>query len=947
MKIHRVAIAAVFASFAVLGALFGQAPVTDANPIEVDRGAAGLDRWLRALQTRASIMMVTAHPDDEDGGLLAYETRGQGARGILLTLNRGEGGQNEMSSDMYDREGLVRTQELLQADRYYGVDQYWTRAIDYGFSKTREEALTKWDHERVLGDVVRVVRMTHPLVITSVFVGAATDGHGNHQVAGEVAQEAYLAAGDPNRFPEQIRDEGLKPWTPAKVYGRVPMFAITPQGMYDYAIDKYVPVRFFDYVNEKWSETRPTANVEIQEGDYNPAAGMTFLQIGRSGLNFQKSQNGGVALPPPGAFASAYHRYGSRVTSGEKEQGFFDGVDTTIAGIGALTKERPEFVMKGLGEIEASVTKAVAGYRPEKPGAIAPALAAGLARTQSLVSELRMSNLAEPGKSNAIFELEQKQMQFGKALTAALGVSLQATVLTDRTAQGPYGPMAAETFTMAVPGQTFGVQAQVVNEGGEPIEVKAAAVEAADGKAWKIIAKPAGEVKAEVSRRMGPQAPIKLSAAPLVLNAREEAKFQFVATAPQDAAFTRPYYSRESEEQAYYDIKDAKYRNLSLMPYPLAAKIDVVYQGATFPVSQVVQTAQRTSGLGLLSNPLLVGPEISVTIAPAAGAVPLGTKQFSFAVTVHSNVKGAAQGALKLNLPAGWKSMPASAPFAMLRDGEDQTVLFTVSPNAVKAGESKITAVANYNGKEFAEGYRMTGYSGLRPYPFYRPAVYHAVGVDVKTAPGLKIGYLPGTGDEVPQALENLGQNVRTLAASDVTQGDLSGYDAIILGARAYAVRAELKSANNRLLEYVKNGGVLIVQYNLQQFDKDYGPYPFSLGDNPQKVVDEGSKVTLLQPKSPIWTWPNQITEADFGGWIEERGHGFMNTWDARYEPLVETHDPEQDPQQGGLLLAKYGKGAYIYDAFALYRQVPVGVPGAYRILANLVSLGKNPGWTK
>ena len=916
-------------------------------PIEVDRGAAGLDRWQRALSTRASIMMVTAHPDDEDGGLLAYETRGQGARGILLTLNRGEGGQNEMSSDMYDREGLIRTQELLQADRYYGVDQYWTRAIDYGFSKTREEALTKWDHERVLSDVVRVVRMTHPLVITSVFVGAATDGHGNHQVAGEVAQEAYLAAGDPNRFPEQIRDEGLKPWTPMKVYARVPAFAITPQGMYDYAIDKYVPVKFFDYVNEKWSETRPTANIEIQEGDYNPAAGLSFLQIGRAGLNFQKSQNGGVAMPSPGAFASPYHRYGSRVAGGDKEQSFFEGMDVTVAGIASLTSNPPEFLKRGLADIATDVQKAVSGYRPERPNGIAPALAEGLARTQALLSELRMSSVAEPGRGDAIFELEQKRMQFGKALTAALGLSLQATVQTDKMAGGPYGPMPAETFAIAVPGQAFTVQAQVVNEGGEAIEVKAATLTAADGKAWSITAKPAGEVKAEVSRRMGPMAPAMLSAAPATVPARQDAKFRFDVTVPADAGFTRPYFTRDNEEQPYYDIKDARYRNLSLMPYPLAATVEVSYRGATFPMSESVQTFQRTSGLGLLANPLLVGPEVSVTIAPAAGAVPLGTKSFSFAVTVHSNVKGAAAGTLKLSLPSGWKSAPESAPFAMARDGEDQTVAFTVSPGSLHTGEFQITAVAEYQGKQFREGYRMVGYAGLRPYPFYRPAVYHAVGVDVKTAPGLKIAYLPGTGDEVPQALENLGQSVRILAASDVTQGDLSAYDAIILGARAYAVRPELKSANNRLLEYVKAGGVLIVQYNLQGFDREYGPYPFSLGDNPQKVVDEGSKVALLEPNSPAFTFPNKITEADFSGWIEERGHGFMNTWDSRYQPLVETHDPEQDPQKGGLLLARYGKGAYIYDAFALYRQLPVGVPGAYRILANLVSLGKNPAWTK
>jgi hypothetical protein len=852
-----------------------------------------------------------------------------------------------MSSDMYDREGLVRTQELMQADRYYGVDQYWTRAIDYGFSKTREEALDKWQHERVLADVVRVIRMTRPLVITSVFVGAATDGHGNHQVAGEVAQEAYLAAGDPNRFPEQIQEEGLQPWTPLKVYARVPFFAVTPKGMYDYAIDKYVPVRFFDYVNEKWSETRPQANVEIQEGDYSPSAGLSYLQIGREGLSFQKSQNGGIALPPPAPFASPYHRYGSRVPTGDQEKSFFDGVDVSIAGIATLVKEQPAFLKAGLADVSSDVQKAVSAYRPDRPTEIAPALASGLQRTAALLRELRSSSLAEPGRSNAIYELEQKQMQFGKALTAALGLSLQATVMSDKPAASPFGPMPAETFTVAIPGQSFNVQAELVNEGGESVEVKEAMVKASDGKAWTISAKPAGEIKSDGMGRMGSQPPVVVSAAPVAVSARQAAKFQFSMSVPQDAALTRPYFSRDDEEQPYYNIDDARYRNQSLAPYPLAATLQVSYQGASFPLSQVVQAFQRTSGLGLLPNPLLVGPAISVTLAPSAGAIPLGTKSFSFGVTVHSNVKGPASGAVQLNLPAGWKSTPASAPFAMSRDGEDATLAFSVSPGAIQPKDFKITAVAEYQGKRYQEGYRMVGYAGLRPYPFYRPAVYRAVGVDVKTAPGIRIGYLPGTGDEVPQALEDLGVSVRILAESDVTQGDLSGFDAIVLGPRAYAVRPELKSANNRLLDYVKRGGVMIVQYNLQGFDRDYGPYPFSLGANPQKVVDEASKVTLLNPASPAFNWPNKITDGDFTGWVEERGHGFMSTWDKQYEPLVQTHDPDQDPQLGGLLLARYGKGAYIYDAFALYRQLPAGVPGAYRLLANLVSLGKNPGWAQ
>ena len=404
---------------------------------------------------------------------------------------------------------------------------------------------------------------------------------------------------------------------------------------------------------------------------------------------------------------------------------------------------------------------------------------------------------------------------------------------------------------------------------------------------------------------------------------RTQSQTRFTVAVPQDAALTRPYFSRQDEEQAYYDLDDPRHRNRSQAPYPLAATVRVSYRGVTLGLSQVVQALQRIPTLGVVAQPLLVGPAIAVTVSPAAGAVPVGAKAFAFSCTVHSNVKGPAEGTLRLRLPQGWHSSPESAAFSMLRDGEDHTITFSVVPDVVKPGEYQITADAEYRGRHYQDGYRLAGYPGVRPYPYYRPAVYRAVAVDVKAAPGLRIGYLPGTGDEVPQALEDLEQSVRTLAASDITQGNLSGYDAIILGTRAYAVRPELKTANRRLLEYVKDGGVLIVQYNLQDFDQNYGPYPFTLGGNPQKVVDESSKVRLLDPDSPVFTWPNRITEADFSGWVEERGHGFMQTWDSRYEALVETNDPEQDPQRGGLLMTRYGKGVYIYDAFALYRQLP------------------------
>jgi LmbE family N-acetylglucosaminyl deacetylase len=894
--------------------------------IDVDRGAAGLTRLLAEIRTRASILMVTAHPDDEDGGMLAYETRRHGARGTLLTLNRGEGGQNAMSVELYDQLGLVRTQELLAADRYYGVDQYWTRAIDYGFSKTREEALQQWGFDRVLSDVVRVVRMTRPLVLTSVFAGAPTDGHGNHQVAGQMAQEAFAAAGDPNRFPEQIR-EGLRPWSPLKVYARVPNFLRTQnQKIYDYATDKYVPLRFYDYVNRQWMSQTPSTNLEIAEGNLDAAAGLTYQQIGRTGWGHQKSQNGGGTVPQPSLFKSPYHRYGSRIPAQDHESSFYEGIDISLAGIATLAKGDVESLRQGLAKLSRTAEEASARYRPSEPASIAPVLADGLAQVRSLVKEVAASSLADPGKSDVIFELEAKERQLQKALVLALGVSFDVAVAPERDPTGPFAAFAGAqpTFAIAIPGQSFRVQARLLSEAPDPINVESLNVAPTDGKDWAIHA--------------------EASPAASLTNAKD-LSLKFAVTAPKDAVLTKPYFFRPNQEQPYYDLTDERFRNLSVAAYPLAATARLNYRGQEVTLDQVVQTNQRIEGIGILQQPLLMGPAVSITVSPGAGAIPLTSTSFDFTCSLHSNVKGPAKGILRLQLPDGWQSTPPTQEFSFNRDGEDENVSFKISPKVIQQKSYDIQAIAEYQGQKFTEGYHLVGYPGLRPYPYYRSATYRAVGVDVKTAPGLHVGYLPGTGDDVPRALQDLGLQVQILSAADLQNSDLSQFDGIVLGTRAYAVRPELRAANSRLLQYVKNGGVLIVQYNLQNFEGDYGPYPFTLGNNPQKVVDENSAVKLIKTENPVFTWPNKITEEDFKGWEEERGHGFMQKWDPHYEALIETHDPDQDPQQGGLLLAHYGKGIYVYDAFALYRQLPSGVPGAYRILANLVSMSKNPQW--
>jgi LmbE family N-acetylglucosaminyl deacetylase len=920
--------APLIASLIAVAAIFGLAvqcqPNPNAMPLDLDRGTAGLLRVLNEVRTRASILMVTAHPDDEDGGMLAAEARGVGARTTLLTLNRGEGGQNAMSTDMYDELGLVRTQELLQADRYYGVDQYWTRVIDYGFSKTREEALEKWGYDRVLGDVVRVIRMTRPLVITSVFVGAPTDGHGNHQVAGEMAQEAFVAAGDANRFPEQIR-EGLRPWAPVKVYARVPFFAPTKDNtIYDYATDKYGPIRFFNYVDKTWMTERPPTNLEVAEGALDPAEGLSYLQIARTGWGFQKSQNGGNTTPSPGHYSAAYHRYGSRIAAAEKEKTFYDGIDVTLPGIAALATGDTSALTAGLTNVDSLLQDAASHLQPNHPAAIAPQLADALKQIRELVRQTAASSLPEPGRSDVVYELRVKEKQLQHALCLALGVYFDTTVAPDKEPDNRFGGAQAATFTMAIPGEKFSVQSLVSNGGSEALNVAGIDVAATDGKAWTVQPAPS---------------------APVALAAGQENKTTFSVAAPEDAALTRAYFSRPNLEQPYYNLTDERYQTLSLAPYPLSATAHLRYRDVDFTIEKTVEAPHRLEGTGIVEDPLLMGPAVSISLVSHGGAIPLDAKTFAFPCALHSNEKGPAEGTLRLRLPQGWAASPETAHFHFTHDGDEENFSFEVTPRNIQAKDYEIRAVAELKGKTYEEGYRMVGYPGVRLYPAYLPASYKAVGVDVKVAPQLKVGFLPGTGDDVPVALENLGLHAQMLSTAQVQNADLASFNAIILGVRAYA-RPEVRAVNGRLLNYVKNGGVLIVQYNVQNFDGDVAPFSVSLGSNPSKVVDEASTVKFLQPDNPAFAWPNKIVPDDFKGWEEERGHGFLAKWDkAHYVPLVETHDPDQDPQEGGLLVAHYGRGVYVYDAFALYRQLPSGVPGAYRILANLVSLGKNPEW--
>lgn len=899
----------------------------NARSIAMDRGTAALWRTLLELHTRASLILFTAHPDDEDGGMLAYESRDAGADTTLFTLNRGEGGQNVMSSAFWDQLGVLRTQELLAADRYYGVHQYWSRVADFGFTKTKEEALEKWGYDRVLYDSVRVVRMTRPLVVTSVFAGNVSDGHGQHQVAGQMAQEVYKAAADPNVFPDQIR-AGLRAWAPLKVYVRLPFATITDKGVYDYATGHWAPARFRNYVTDSWIEGKPSATVEIPEGQLDPGAGLSYLQIARRGLDRQKSQNGGIGIPPPGQNFSPYHLYASRVATTQTEKTFFDGIDISLAGMANYAPAaQAKWIRNRLMSISSLTDQAMQTFSVDRPERIAPTLASELAQIDGLISEIQRGTLPEDARYNILHELGTKRRQCNTALVEALGLSIEADVAGNIQSEkmGFHGN-SPDTFRAAIPGQSFHVKVHLANQGTEPVAVKVVRLRTTPDKDWTLSAE---------------------AAVPSELGGGEADDISFAVTVPADATITQPYFTRPNLEQPYYDILAPAYLNLSLMPYPLAAMARVSYRGADVVLSQVVQTTQRITGIGPVLNPLLISPAISIWVSPAAGIVPRSSRSLTLTALIHSNVKGPASGTVTLKLPAGWKSTPLAAPFATQRDGDEQSVQFVVTPGSIESRPYRITAAATYRGSIYRSGSTTVGYRGLRPYPYYRPASYLATGVDIRVPSGMKVGYITGTGDSVPESLGDLDIRPVFLSAQEIATGDLSSFTAIVLGVRAYAARPELKTYNARLLEYVKNGGTLIVQYNTPEFDHNYGPYPYRLSENPEKVIDENSKVILLDPSYPALNWPNKITVHDFDGWVEERGHGFMRTWDSRYVALTETHDPDQAPQKGGLLVASYGKGFYVYAGYAFYRQLPEGVPGAFRILDNLLSLSTNPGMRK
>jgi LmbE family N-acetylglucosaminyl deacetylase len=911
-------------------------PPALADTLPINSGAAGLQQLLVKLRTRASMMLVVAHPDDEDGGFLTYESRGQGARVAMLTLTRGEGGQNLMSADFDDALGLLRTQELLAADRYMGVDQFFGTEVDFGFSKTKEETLAKWTHERVLYDAVRCVRLYRPLVIAAVFVGGVTDGHGQHQVSGEIAQEVFLAAADPKVFPEM----GLPPWAPLKVYSRSPFARIDGQGMFDYATGKYSPVLFHNYVTGADITHAPVPTVMIHEGEASTLLGMngdTYIQFARKGLALQKSQNGGQSRGPgSGAFDAGYTLMAARTcastscptlakqgwTAGselpEHEQTIFDSVDTTLPSIATLAPDAPvalhQSLVESLTEVDRLIGSAAGLFKPENLQPTVAPLSAALVRTDSLIAAVDSANFDATQKYNVLHELRIKHVQLNRALTFALGITVD--------------PVVPSTSPQnLVPGHAVTVRASLATTSATPLEVISAAVKVAGHEHPMVI----------------PAQPV---ATPTLLSASAPLTLAFEDRLPADTPLTRPAFSHANIDQPFYTVDVPALRNAPAAPAPLIAEIKVRGEGGL--MLDVPAYVRVSSEAPAVPQAAVVVPALSVSVAPSAGIIALKSGSFQLNVSTRSELPSSTA-VLKMMTPPGWKSEAAHSSVTLERVGQSSTVPFNIVPARLERNTRyTVSATAESGGHLFSESYRAVGYPGITYTNLYMPATYRAASVDLTTAPGLKVAYLPGTGDSVAELLAHLGVTPTILKIADLTAANLAQYDEVILGVRAYSAHPQLAGAGSKpLLDYAANGGVVVVQYNNGRYSEAEAPYPIttpmSSGDHAHDVVEEAQPVEVLVPNAPLLSWPNKITAADFNDWVSERGHAFAGTWGPQFTALLETHDAGQEPQKGGLIVAPVGKGAYIYCGLALYRQLPEGVPGAYRLFANLLSYPKNP----
>jgi LmbE family N-acetylglucosaminyl deacetylase len=843
-------------------------------------GSAGLFHVLERLQTTASALHTAAHPDDEDSAFIARVARGDAARVAYLSLNRGEGGQNIIGTELFEALGVIRTEELLQARRLDGGDQFFTRAIDYGFSKARSEAAAKWDERVVLGDMVRVIRTFRPLVIYARFSGTPADGHGQHQLAGYLTPLAFKAAADPTQFPEHLK-EGLRPWQAKKLYRGV-----------GFRPDPKTP-----------------ATLEVETGVFDPVLGRYYTEIANEGRSQHKSQEMGV-IETKGSMLSGLIRLDAPDV---KETSLFDGIDTSVAGLGTLAGLPQGALRAELEAVAAAARRALDEYEPLDPDAILPHLAEGLRATRAARTAVKSLRAADTARAEADFLLAFKEADFVEALT--------------RAAQVVIDPLADQETV--VPGETLVVTPRVFAATDTHVRVVGATVNAPQG--WKVEPAPPGDDD------MGDN--------PFARFFREKPAYsaRFRVTVASDAPPTQPYFMDDPRDGPRYRWEDDDPKGLPFAPPLLTSDTTIEVAGVRIVVNRPVQYRFADRVRGELRRNVEVVPPVSVSLDSHLLVVPTGStpNEQRLVVGVTNHLPGGARGTLRLALPPGWTSSPSEASFEVKARGERMSAPFTVvAPAHRTAGALEIKAEAIVGGKTYGTSQQEIAYPHIQTHRLYSPARATAQVIDLSVAP-VNVGYVMGSGDQVPDMIRRLGVQVTLLDDEMLATGDLSRFDTIVVGIRASEARPAFVANNGRLLQYAERGGTLIVQYQQNDYvARNLAPYPVQMNS---RVTDETAPVKILAPEHPAFTFPNTIGPADFDGWVQERNLYALTTFDPRYTPLLETADPGEPPQRGGEVYARVGKGHFVYTAYAWFRQLPAGVPGAYRQMANLISLSKAP----
>lgn len=868
----------------VLSALLTIAPA-QVQPVN-DYGALGIERLLKRLNTTASVMMIGAHPDDEDSALLAYLARGDNARTAYLSLTRGDGGQNIIGPELFESLGIIRTEELLQARRLDGAEQYFTRAYDYGFSKTLAEAKQKWE-KVVLCDAVRAIRLFRPMVVISRFTGTPQDGHGHHQFAGYISPIAVKAAANP----AQCTQSGPA-WQVLKFY-----------------------------VEQGFGENQPQPTVRINTGQYDPVLGRTYFEIAMEGRSQHRSQGEG-RIEFHGDQFSGLNLIDSKAPKAETEKSIFDGIDVTITGISKLAGFSGPEISEDLTSIQNSSEKAFREFTPSDPQKIMPALIDGLNATKR--ARTKLAQILKDGTDiaqRADVYLARKEAEFSKAIQNVSGVTIDA--LSDR-----------ETV---IGGDELFATVKVYFPQAETVKVKDVFLQVPTG--WQTAkVEPPKENNQSFNRRE---------------TARDAQTFSI--RVPPDAGSTSPYWLRDSRDGDLFIWPADAGQTLPFQPPDVVARVTIQIDDTEVVFEQPLQYRFADPARGEIRRDLNVVPALSVSMDKELLVVPYSDKPQTSRVVMNitNNSSGPISGVVSLNIvgkeSVDWKYSASSSTFELKTKGEKTAITFEETIPA----RSKIGRYAIYGQVQVGEGLasqtmNIVTYPHIQTHRFYTRAETDVNILDLKNVP-VKVGYIMGSGDDVPGAIRQIGDDLTMLEEKDLAAADLSSFDTIVVGIRASETRPDLIANNNRLMDYVKNGGNLIMQYQRGNFAKSgLPPYPVDTTDKQgtaagsvSRVTDENASVKILDPQHPVFNFPNKITAVDFAGWVQERNAYNFVTFDAKYTPLLESHDSDEQENKGGLVIAAVGKGTWVYCSYSFFRQLPAGVPGAYRLFANLLSLPK------